>query len=102
MSRKPVDVNPTQISKLASFGCTVAEISAFFNISPSTVNHKFASFIAKGKEIGKMRLRQLQWKSAKAGNVQMQIWLGKNLLGQTDRNIFEPPKGKLLIFEDRD
>lgn len=34
----------------------------------------------------KMKLRQLQWKSAQAGNVTMQIWLGKNLLDQTDKN----------------
>ena len=33
----------------------------------------------------KMRLRQLQWKSAESGNVTMQIFLGKNILGQQDK-----------------
>ena len=33
----------------------------------------------------KMRLRQLQWKSAENGNVTMQIFLGKNILGQQDK-----------------
>ena len=32
-----------------------------------------------------MRLRQLQWKSAEQGNVTMQIFLGKNILGQQDK-----------------
>ena len=32
-----------------------------------------------------MRLRQLQWKSAENGNVTMQIFLGKNILGQQDK-----------------
>ncbi len=32
-----------------------------------------------------MRLRQLQWNSAERGNIVMQIFLGKNLLGQTDK-----------------
>jgi hypothetical protein len=31
-----------------------------------------------------MRLRQLQWQSAEKGNVTMQIFLGKQMLGQTD------------------
>jgi len=31
-----------------------------------------------------MRLRQLQWQSAEKGNVTMQIFLGKNMLGQMD------------------
>lgn len=33
----------------------------------------------------KLKLRQLQWKSAEDGNVTMQIWLGKNMLDQTDK-----------------
>ena len=37
----------------------------------------------------KMRLRQLQWKSATKGNVVMQIWLGKQILGQSENTIKE-------------
>jgi hypothetical protein len=33
----------------------------------------------------KLRLRQLQWQSASKGNVTMQIFLGKNMLGQQDK-----------------
>ena len=32
-----------------------------------------------------MSLRRQQFKSAEAGNVTMQIWLGKQYLGQTDK-----------------
>lgn len=35
--------------------------------------------------MGKRSLRRMQWKSAKGGNATMQIWLGKQLLGQTDK-----------------
>jgi len=31
----------------------------------------------------------MQWKSAQNGNVTMQIWLGKNMLGQRDHNEIE-------------
>ena len=32
----------------------------------------------------KIELRKKQWKVAMEGNVQMLIWLGKNILGQKD------------------
>ena len=32
----------------------------------------------------KYKLRQMQWKSAERGNVPMQIWLGKQILGQSE------------------
>ncbi len=32
-----------------------------------------------------MSLRRLQWKAAKENNVTMLIWLGKQYLGQTDK-----------------
>ena len=37
----------------------------------------------------KLRLRQLQFKSAEKGNVVMQIWLGKQILGQSESVITE-------------
>ena len=36
-----------------------------------------------------MSLRRLQWKSATGGNIVMQIFLGKQYLGQSDRQAFE-------------
>ena len=33
-----------------------------------------------------MSLRRAQWKSAKSGNVTMQIWLGKQWLGQKEQS----------------
>jgi len=45
----------------------------------------FVQFREQKIETKKLKLSQLQWKSAEAGNVTMQIWLGKNLLGQTDK-----------------
>ena len=38
-----------------------------------------------GKNLGLATLRQLQWRSAMNGNVRMQIWLGINWLGQSNR-----------------
>jgi len=40
--------------------------------------------IEKGKEAGQCSLRRLLWKSATNGNIAMQIWLGKQYLGQRE------------------
>jgi len=37
----------------------------------------------------KIKLRQLQWKTAEQGSNAMLIFLGKQYLGQSDRNEFE-------------
>ena len=74
-----------QIEQLASFGCTNREIAAFCDCSESLLKKSYSSFLTKGREKGKIRLRQLQWKSAEKGNVTMQIWLGKQLLGQSEQ-----------------
>lgn len=39
-----------------------------------------------GPRIGKASLRRMQFKSAEDGNVTMQIWLGKQMLGQRDKS----------------
>lgn len=80
-----------QVEKLAIIGCTEEEIAWFFDCNPRTVNRRkkrsedFCHALEKGRNKGNMSLRRLQWKNAELGNVTMQIWLGKQRLGQTDR-----------------
>lgn len=72
------------VQKLASFGCTNREIAAFYDCSEDTIERRFAGQILKGTEQGKIRLRKLQWKHAEHSYI-MAIFLGKNLLGQSDK-----------------
>ena len=81
---KKHNIDTKQIEKLASFGCTNIEISQFFGCDESLLRKSYSEFLAKGRSAGKMRLRQMQWKSAENGSVPMQIWLGKQLLGQSE------------------
>jgi hypothetical protein len=57
----------------------------FFGCSPDLLEKSYSEYLRKGRSQMKMRLRQLQWKSAESGNVTMQIFLGKNILGQQDK-----------------
>ena len=82
---KKYNLDTKQIEQLASFGCTNIEIASFFGCDESLIRKSYSDSVAKGKESGKIRLRQYQWAAAKKGNVAMLIWLGKQMLGQTDK-----------------
>ena len=79
------NLDTKQVEQLAGYGCTDTEIASFFDISRTTLERNYEHNLTKGRESGKIRLRQLQWASAKKGNVAMLIWLGKQLLGQADK-----------------
>ena len=82
---KKYNIDPEQVEKLASFGCSNTEIASFYGCDESLIRKSYSEFIAKGKDKGKIRLRQLLWKSAERGNVAMQIWLSKQYLGMADK-----------------
>lgn len=72
--------------------CTGEEIAGVMQMDYDTLNrickekHGFpiSEYIKRHQSNGKMSLRRMQWKSAENGNVTMQIWLGKQWLGQRD------------------
>ena len=86
---KKYDIPKDKVEQLASFGCTNTEIASYFGCSPDLLQKNYSVFLTKGREKGKIRLRQLQWKSAESGNTSMLIWLGKQVLGQTDKQEVE-------------
>ena len=82
---KKYKLDTKQVEQLAGFGCTDTEIASFFDISRTTLERNYEHYLTKGRESGKIRLRQYQWSAAKKGNVAMLIWLGKQLLNQSDK-----------------
>ena len=82
---KKYKIEHQEVEKLASYGCSNTEIAEFYGCDESLIRKSFSESLLKGRAKGKIRLRQLQWKSAEKGNVTMQIFLGKNILGQQDK-----------------
>lgn len=74
------------VAKLAEIQCTQEEIARILGCSTKTLQRDdtFCLIYKKGLETGRRSLRRFQWKSAEKGNVTMQIWLGKQYLGQKD------------------
>jgi hypothetical protein len=75
------------VYKLAAMGCSDSEIANWFDIKLDTLRYNFANIIAKGRDDLKQSLRRSQIKLALSGNATMLIWLGKNILGQSDNPI---------------
>lgn len=79
--------------KLCGMWCTLIEISDFFGVSEDTVESwckdiygkTFSEVYKKRSSQGNISLRRWQLKSAEKGNVTMQIWLGKQHLGQREK-----------------
>ena len=80
-------IPPDEVYHLASLGCSVTEMADWFGVSQSTLKYNFSEYIKKGKEHIKNRLRDAQIKTALSGNAAMLIWLGKNMLSQSDNPI---------------
>lgn len=85
MPRNKIDIDPESIEALASYGCTIAEMAHFHKCDESTIRKRFKAEIEAGKSDGKIRLRKKQIEVALAGNVPMLIWMGKQILNQSER-----------------
>ena len=90
----PWTPTPEQLGKvtaLARCGCTVEEIATEVEVSKATFNRarqavpELESAVINGRNRRKIWLRSTQDRIASGGNAPMAIFLGKNELGQSDR-----------------
>ncbi len=83
--RPRLKLDENQIFQLGVIGCTYNEIAAVMDCSYDTIVDNYSHVVAKGRESGKISLRKAQFKNALNGNATMQIWLGKQKLGQAEK-----------------
>ena len=88
------------LRKLCEIQCTQKEMAYVLGVSVDTLNRNYRDDIDLGKTMGKVALRRAQWRNAtEKNNVTMQIWLGKNILNQTDAPLDEEA-GTILPWTD--
>ncbi len=122
-----IKIDLETVGKLAELQCTDLEIATFLRLSQDTItrrkrdNPEFREALEAGKGRGRISLRRLQWLSAqgergetittidngktivteKRGrepSIAMQIWLGKQVLGQTEKQeVFGKEAGPIVI-----
>lgn len=85
MPRGKIDIDEELVAELAEIHCTDVEIGHIVGCSPKTLTNRFSDILTKGRSTGKRRLRRKQYDLAVAGNAVMCIWLGKQELGQADK-----------------
>ena len=103
MPRKPLDLDLTELEKLAAMHCTQQEVAAFFNTTRKTISLKlrqepYKSAWERGWGKGNISLRRKQFQAAEAGDRTMLVWLGKQWLGQTDKSqVDERSKVEVIV-----
>lgn len=104
IGRPKIDLNFELIEKLSRIHCTEAEIASIVGVSIRTLqrNEEFCRIYKKGIDSGKMSLRRIQWDLANKGNTTMAIWLGKQYLGQTDKQELSGNDSAPIIVKFKD
>jgi hypothetical protein len=87
MARPKKIIDYSTVEKLAAIMCTQEEIASYLDISARTLQRddEFCRIYKKGLDKGRMSIRRHQYKLLEAGNATMGIWLGKQYLGQSDK-----------------
>ena len=98
--RPKVEIDLDLVYALAKIHCSVQEIASIVGVSRDTINRRCSDIIERAKDEGRMSLRRAQFhKAINEGNVVMQIFLGKNWLGQSD-NPVSAGASKILPWND--
>lgn len=98
MARPCINLDESRIVELASNGNTIREIAAILGVSESLIGHRYRALCEKGRDICCARIRSKQVERALAGSDTMLIWLGKQMLGQSDK--LDHTTGGYSLFAD--
>ena len=88
----PITIDWAVVAELYKIQCTTKEVTDIIGVSYETLNNKcqvefkipFAEWRESKSADGKSSLRRAQFSTAVQGNPILLIWLGKQMLGQSD------------------
>lgn len=89
------------IDNACKIHCTGEEIASLLGVSYDTLERRVkeahgircADYIQQKTAASKASLRRMQWQAAQGGNPTMLIWLGKQYLGQAEKQEMSGPDG---------
>ena len=104
MARPKKVINQNQFESLCAIQCTQEEICNVLDVTDKTLTRwcnevydlSFSEVYEQKRDIGRMSLRRNQFKLAEGGNTTMQIWLGKQVLKQSENPVMDNIKLKEL------
>lgn len=107
MSRPEKLINWEEVDEFLATGCMGTEIASYYDMHPNTFykrvedtyNMSFTEYSKQKKQIGDVLIRKAQFQKAlginKDGDNTMLIWLGKQRLGQTEKQ-----EGQVNVAEE--
>jgi len=101
IGRNKTVIPEEQVMELSKLHCTNKEMADFFDVPLSTFTDNFRDIITKGRLDTKQRLRAAQLKLALNGDRTLLIWLGKNILGQSESPVSAENTQVLPWIEDK-
>ena len=86
---KKVDIDLAELEKLCMMQATDEELAGFFGVTTRTIERRrqdpqIAAVMERGKAKGRLSVRRHQFRILEDGNATMGIWLGKQILGQSE------------------
>ena len=97
----PIIIDEAQLETLASIGCTLAEMAAFFKCSVDTITRNYAEALMRGRENGKVSVRRMMWEQGKKGNSVALKYLVHNILREKIEEYNQKP-GELSVLHHLD
>lgn len=102
---KRAEISLVELEKLSVLHCSDQELADWFGVTTRTIERRrkepeFAAAMARGRSRGKINVRRMQMQLLERGNATMAIWLGKQLLGQSDRVESKSDQPLIVIREN--
>lgn len=102
----PEHIDPAMIQAWAQVDCTLQEICGLLGVSLAwfddyrNANPEVDAALVRGRASARYGLRNAQMREALAGNSQLLIWMGKQMLGQSDKVQADVKVGISVALED--
>lgn len=110
MARPKKNINKKQFEAMCAIQCTKEEICSVLDVTEKTLQNwckeeygnDFSRIFKQKRNGGKTSLRRNQWKLAEKGNSTMQIWLGKQIIGQSENPMQDEIRLRELRLKERE
>lgn len=91
--RPKIEINWNEVEGMAKVHATLEDIASHIGVHKDTLLKRckrefkmtFSEYLEQKRAYVRNNLRRKQIETAMSGNVTMQIWLGKQMLGQTEK-----------------
>ena len=102
IGRPRTEIDFDLLAQLCMQQNTLKDICKIMRVSEDTIQRRIADVTGGGtftdysehyRSFGRSSLRRAQFRTALNGNARMQVWLGKNWLGQSEDGLVDPGDG---------